>query len=132
MTRLLSGAVLIIAMMTASACGRAEAPSGSDLTVHLQLVPAAPVVGREIVAQVTLQRRDGAPVPGARINLEGHMTHPGMAPVITPLTEASGGRYLARLTLTMAGEWVMLVRGELSDGQRVQQRAADVVASAAE
>ncbi len=60
------------------------------------------------------------------------MTHPGMAPVITPLTEADAGRYRARLTLTMGGSWVMVVRGQLSDGRAVHQRVADVIAAAAE
>lgn len=132
MTRLLLGAAAILVMMTTAACGRTSPPPVPDLTVQWHLVPPAPVVGREIVADVTLQRDDGTPVLGARLNLEGHMTHPGMAPVITPLTEAGGGRYRARLTLTMGGEWVMFVRGELSDGRGVQQRVADVVASAAE
>jgi hypothetical protein len=132
MTRLLPGVAAILVMMTTAACGQATAPPAPDLTVHWQLVPAAPVVGRELVADVTLRRPDGSHVVAARLNLEGHMTHPGMAPVIAPLTETGSGRYRATLTLTMAGEWVMLVRGELSDGQRVQQRVADVVAAAAE
>lgn len=132
MTRLVLGAAAILTMMTTAACGQAPAPPAPDLTVRWQVVPAAPVVGRDAEADVTLQRPDGSPLLAARLNLEGHMTHPGMAPVITPLTEVGEGRYRARLTLTMAGEWVVFVRGELSDGQRVQQRVADVLASAAE
>lgn len=129
MTRLFRGAILA-AMMAVAAC-RAPSPA-ADLTVHWQLVPAAPVVGREVGADVTVQLPNGNPVVGARLRLEGHMSHPGMAPVIVPMTDRGGGRYRAAVTLTMSGEWVMFVSGTLADGRAVRQRVADVVASAAE
>jgi hypothetical protein len=128
MTRLFPGAVLAVAMMLVTAC-RPSSPA-ADLTVHWQLVPAAPVVGREVAADVTIQLPNGRPVLGARLNLEGHMSHPGMAPVIVPMTHAGEGRYRAAVTLTMSGDWAMFVSGELADGQAVRQRVADVVAGA--
>jgi hypothetical protein len=58
-------------------------------------------------------------VSGARLRVEGHMAHPGMAPAVTDMTEAAAGRYEARLPLTMGGEWTLVVSGTLADGQRV-------------
>jgi hypothetical protein len=128
MTRLFPGAVLAVAMMLVTAC-RPSSPA-ADLTVQWQLTPAAPVVGREVAADVTIQLPSGRPVLGARLNLEGHMSHPGMAPVIAPMTHVGEGRYRAVITLTMSGDWAMFVSGELADGQAVRQRVADVVAGA--
>lgn len=127
MTRLLTGGALVAAMVFA-AC-RPSAPA-DELTVRWQLQPAAPIVGREAAADVTIELSNGRPVLAARLTLEGHMSHPGMAPVVVPLTDAGGGRYRAAVTLTMSGAWVMLVSGELADGQAVRQRVADVVVAA--
>jgi hypothetical protein len=127
MTRLLTGGALVAAMVFA-AC-RPSAPA-DELTVRWQLQPAAPIVGREAAADVTIELPNGRPVLAARLTLEGHMSHPGMAPVVVPLTDAGGGRYRAAVTLTMSGAWVMLVSGELADGQAVRQRVADVVVAA--
>jgi hypothetical protein len=128
MTRLLSGGVLFAAIVCAAAC-RPSTPA-DELTVHWQMVPAAPVVGREVAADVTIQLPNGRPVVAARLNLEGHMSHPGMAPVIAPLTHQGDGRYRAAVTLTMSGGWAMFVSGELADGRAVRQRVADVAVAA--
>lgn len=131
MTRSVTCALLIILTMVSMACGRASSDA-SDLDVTWQIEPAAPAAGRESAADVTLRSSNGNPVLGARVNLEGHMSHPGMAPVIVPLTEAGDGRYHARLTLTMGGDWVMFVAGQLADGRVVRRRVADLAASPAE
>ncbi|MES1244251.1 MAG: FixH family protein [Acidobacteriota bacterium] len=57
------------------------------------------------------------PVTGAEVRLEGTMTHPGMAPVQAPAAEVSPGRYVGRLDLSMAGDWVLLVDARLRDGR---------------
>lgn len=131
MPRSFARALLIIATMVTVACGRTGTDAGA-LAVTWQIVPATPVAGRESAADVTLRLASGAPVLGARVNLEGYMSHPGMAPLVAGLTEAGGGTYRARLTLTMAGDWVMFVDGRLADGRLVRQRVADVVVATAE
>jgi hypothetical protein len=131
MTRSVTWPLLIIVMMISTACGLPGSET-TALDVRWQMVPAAPVVGRESLADVTLRFSNGDAVVGARLNLEGHMSHPGMAPVIARLTEAGDGKYSARLTLTMGGDWVMFVDGQLADGRVVRQRVAEVATAPAE
>jgi hypothetical protein len=131
MTRFVTCALAIGLATTVMACGR-TGPESNALDVTWQIAPAAPVVGRESAADVTLRLSNGGAVVGARLNLEGHMSHPGMAPVIARLAEAGDGRYHTRLTLTMAGDWVMFIDGQLADGRVVRQRVAEVAASPAE
>lgn len=131
MTRFVTCSLLIVLAMVAMACGRTN-PEAGALDVAWRIVPGAPQVGRESAADVTLRLSNGDPVLGARMNIEGHMSHPGMAPVIAPLTEAGGGNYHARLILTMSGDWVMYIDGRLANGRVIRQRVAEVAASAAE
>ncbi len=65
---------------------------------------------------LTLRDRDQKPVTGARLRLEGLMSHPGMAPVTAAVTERGNGEYEAPLQFTMAGDWILLVTGELPGG----------------
>ncbi len=78
--------------------------------------------GRTGDTRITVRLRDpaiGRPIRGARLTLEAHMSHPGMAPVVTALTEGPDGQYTAGLPLTMTGEWHLVTSGALADGQRV-------------
>jgi hypothetical protein len=99
-------------------CGRVESP----VAVGWSLEPAPPASGRETVARVTLTDAAGKPVPGARLRIEGHMSHPGMAPITTGLTEIADGRYEGRVRFSMAGDWVLVVTGELPDGTRLNRQ----------
>jgi hypothetical protein len=45
-----------------------------------------------------------------------------MAPVISELIERGNGTYEGRLKLTMAGDWTLVITGELSGGQRVTKQ----------
>jgi hypothetical protein len=106
----------------AVACGRDADPSDA-IDVTWSLDPAPPVTGEPVVARLTL--RDTAkrqPVLGAKLRLEGHMSHPGMAPVITDLIERGDGTYETRLQFTMAGDWVLRLVGELPGGARLTKQ----------
>jgi hypothetical protein len=72
-------------------------------------------------ATVTLNLSDkaGAPVSGAKITLEGNMTHPGMPPVVSQAQEIDGGQYRGPLDFKMGGDWVITVRITLADGKVV-------------
>jgi len=56
------------------------------------------------------------------------MSHPGMAPILAVAEERGDGVYLVRFQFTMAGDWVVLVKGSLPDGRMVSHRVdiADV------
>jgi hypothetical protein len=64
----------------------------------------------------------GQPVAGARLRVEGHMTHPGMAPATAALRETAAGTYEAPLTFTMAGDWVLVLEGALDDGRALRRQ----------
>ena len=116
-TRSLTGTILAIACVVAS-CGRVE----HSVTVSWSLEPAPPAGGRDTLTRVTLTDLAGRPVPGARLRLEGHMSHPGMAPVTTRLTELADGKYEGRVRFSMAGDWILVVTGELADGSRIDRQ----------
>ena len=58
---------------------------------------------------------------GARIALEGNMSHAGMAPVFANANEIGSGRYQANMELTMAGDWVVFARVSLPDGREFER-----------
>lgn len=80
--------------------------------------PAAPVTGTLTLVRLTL-RTDDQPLAGATLQLEAHMSHPGMAPVTTRMHERAAGTYEGTLNLTMAGAWALVASGELADGTRI-------------
>ena len=91
-------------------------------------MPLSPLVDDEARAEITLRNRAGQPVGGATLRIEAQMSHPGMAPVIEPAHEQGDGVYTARLRLTMAGEWILFVRGTRADNRSIDQRAGATTA----
>jgi hypothetical protein len=75
-------------------------------------------------ATFSLKLSDSAakPLTGARVTLEGNMTHAGMTPVYAGATEVEPGRYRASLEFTMGGDWVVLVHAALPDGQKLERQ----------
>jgi hypothetical protein len=79
------------------------------------------------VTRITLRDISrNATIDGARLRLEGHMSHPGMTPVTTSVAERGPGEYEAQLRFSMAGDWVLVLTGDLPDGRRLT-RQLDVV-----
>jgi hypothetical protein len=101
---------------SALACGAGNA---RDVTVTMTIEPAAPVQNSVVQVLVDVRATSGGPLDGASLQLEAHMTHPGMAPVVAPLAARGDGVYAAPLELTMAGPWVVVASGTLADGRRV-------------
>jgi hypothetical protein len=114
----------------ASACRRGA--SRDALTLTWTTTPATPVVGQETTATVTVRDTAGQLVDNAALQIEAHMSHPGMAPVIEPAQAKGRGVYVARVRFTMAGDWDVLVTGRLPDGRRIRQPAAHVSVHAAD
>jgi len=93
-----------------------------DVSVTWTAEPAPPVVGAPLVANVTLRDSARQPVRGARLEIEVHMSHPGMAPILAAAEEQGDGVYQVRFRFTMAGDWIVLVKGSLPDGRMLNQR----------
>jgi len=64
----------------------------------------------------------GTAVKGARLRLEGNMSHPGMTPVFADAQEIEPGRYGSNMVLSMAGDWVILVYATLPDGRKFERQ----------
>jgi hypothetical protein len=119
--RLRLAAVACACVLSALACRLTE-PTPDFLVQH-DVTPSPPGVGRP--ATVSLKVVDflaSKPVSGARIRLEGNMTHPGMTPVFAEAKEAEPGRYRATIEFTMAGDWVVLVHAALPDGRQIERQ----------
>ena len=117
--------LLFLAAVACALLGAACVPTEPtpDFDFKHDISPASPVVGRP--ATVSLRLTDflaSKPVSGARVTLEGNMTHPGMTPVFAEAKEAEPGRYHATLEFTMAGDWVVLVHAALPDGRKIERQ----------
>lgn len=64
----------------------------------------------------SLRTPSGEPLREATVTFEATMTHPGMVPVIRDAQEIAPGRYEAQGEWTMAGDWVLIVRGKTAGG----------------
>jgi hypothetical protein len=104
-----------IALCCIGACRAAPGDVGITWTVE----PAHPHAGTTTVVRFTLNDARGQRLPGARLQLAAHMSHPGMTPITANVLDRGNGAYESRLLLSMAGNWTLVVSGELADGKRV-------------
>ncbi len=100
---------------------RKGAEAQTDVLIAHEITPQPPAVG---VATVSLKVTDeaGRSLTGAKIKIEGNMSHAGMAPVFAEAGEVAPGRYLAHLEFNMSGDWVLLIDLTLPDGRRLQRQ----------
>jgi len=111
-------AVLFVAVWSAAGCQRTGlTDDAKDVKLTWSVRPDPPVVG-PAMATVQLTGKDGRPVRGATVKLEGNMTHAGMRPVFADAKETESGHYEATLDLTMGGDWFVLVNVTLPHGRK--------------
>jgi len=103
----------------AVACQKTAKPP--DITVQYEIAPQPPRAGA-VTIDLKLTDKNGAAVGGARVDLEGNMSHAGMGPVSVEAKEIQTGKYRGTLQLTMAGDWIVLVHVTLPDGQTLQRQ----------
>ena len=116
-TRLAAAACVLL---LASACGQPGPRAGGDAAPHLTLHwTPGPVAGRESIGDIQLHDAMARTVTGARLRVDAFMAHPGMAPVSATVEEQGGGRYRARVTFTMAGDWILRLQGARADGRGI-------------
>lgn len=117
----LSGARrLALALLLALAGCRPPSDNAPEISLRWTAQPEPPTTG-PLTLSLDLSETQ-RPVRGAEVRLEGTMTHPGMAPVSTTTRETSPGRYVGRLDLSMAGDWVFLVDARLRDGRTLHRQ----------
>lgn len=109
--------VLLLALAGCSRGGQ-DLP---DVGLEMVVAPAPPQIGPATIT-VTFSDASDLPISGAKVELEGNMSHAGMVPVIAPATEVAPGRYQAELEFTMGGDWFILVRAALPDGRSMERR----------
>jgi hypothetical protein len=107
--------------LVALGCAGGATTDAGDVTIDLALRPDPPRVG-EATAVVTLTDKEGRPIRGATVKLEGNMNHAGMTPVFADAGEAEPGKYEAGLEFTMGGDWFILVNATLADGRKVGRK----------
>lgn len=99
---------------------RKQGESLPDLTLTREVSPQPPRVGP---VTITLKATTAAgPLTGARIMLEGNMSHAGMSPVFAEATEIAPGHYRAIIQLSMAGDWIVQVHLSLPDGLKLDRQ----------
>ena|ERR1043165_6916645 len=110
--------MLFAALVLMVGCSRSA--SRSLTFTDKRITPQPPQVG-PITVNFRLSNA-GKPVTGAHVSLEGDMTHAGMAPVLGDAYEVAPGQYQGQLTLTMGGDWVVLMHITLPDGHNVEEQ----------
>jgi hypothetical protein len=100
---------------------RSAAGSSGGISIAESIAPQPVHTG---TGTILFQLTDAAhqPVSGARVQVEGDMSHPGMAPAFADALEIAPGSYKAQLNFTMGGDWVVLFHIELSDGRRIERQ----------
>ena len=110
----------VLAVLILAGCQTPPNP-GDAVTIESEVTPHPLHVG---VSTIDLKLTDAAgdPITGARIHLEGLMTHSGMSPVFNEAREVSPGRYQSSLEFKMAGDWVVLLQITLRSGQKLERQ----------
>lgn len=119
--RLFLTTLVCVAALCAAGC-RIPAGAAPDVLVEHEISPQPPTVGPAVFNLRMTDAASSKPLSGARVRLEGNMTHAGMTPVFADAKEAEPGRYHATLEFTMGGDWVVLVHAALPDGRQVERR----------
>ena len=123
--------VLAAACAAATACHQATTAT-DDVKVAWTTTPARPIVYAETIAEIVVRDAQEQPLPSASLEIEAHMRHPGMAPVLAPVRGHGAGKYSARFRLTMAGTWVVFMTGKLPDGRSLKRQLGELEARQAD
>ena len=113
--------ILVLTLVLLCGCRHQGAPAASNLTISYEVSPLPARVGD---VTITIRMKDGGsnePIAGARIKLEGNMSHAGMAPVFADTKEIGPGQYRTNMKLSMPGDWYVLVHLTLPDGRELEQ-----------
>lgn len=112
--------VLLLFSLAVSGCQRGASESG-NVQMDLAVSPTPPVTGPASI-EISLWTKEGEPISGAQLRIEGNMSHAGMEPVFADAQEQEVGRFVADdFEFTMEGDWIVTVSGTLADDTKVEQ-----------
>jgi hypothetical protein len=119
----LFAAGLLLAASFPGACTRqpAAADDTTAVLVTTRLMPPQPTVGPATLT-VSLSGGTAATLGRATVQVVGHMTHPGMTPVVATVTPSGPDVYDAAVDFTMPGDWMLIATVLLHDGRRLESR----------
>jgi hypothetical protein len=113
--------LIVIFSGAAAGCQRGSHNDLPEIEIDMAVSPDPPEVGPATIT-LTFSDAQGQPVEGAQVELEGNMSHAGMAPVLTEAVEVAPGQYQAPLEFTMGGDWFILVKAALPDGRSLERQ----------
>ncbi len=117
--------VLLIIPLLGFALGGCRGDGSSEdmgYEFKVGISPTPPTVGAARLI-ISLHDPDGAPVEGARVLVEGNMSHAGMTPVVDSAQAEAPGQYsVSAFSFSMAGDWVLDLTALLPDGTAVRTR----------
>lgn len=118
--------ILLAALLLVLPLGcRGQATRAGDAVVSVSIAPVPYTTGPAKIT-VTLSDAAGRPLSGAKVEIEGNMSHAGMVPVFAGAVETSPGTYVSRdFRFTMGGDWYIVVRVTPSSGEPFE-RTLDV------
>lgn len=111
----------ILGMGLAAGC-QPQVDATPEIALQWALAPDPPVAGPVAFTALLTDERTGQAIAGAAVKVQGLMSHPGMKPVFGAARETSPGRYVARLDLSMAGDWIFLIDAVLPDGRILRRQ----------
>jgi hypothetical protein len=117
-------ALLLLGLALPAACRPAPQDAAPEIELQWNATPSPPTTGPVRLSLELTDRRSGRAVQGAEVRLEANMSHPGMEPVFATAREVSPGVYVARIELTMSGDWVLLMDARLRDGRTAHRELA--------
>jgi hypothetical protein len=123
LTDLVAAAVgLLLAASIPAACARQPAADDTaGVFVTTRLIPPQPTVGPATLT-VSLSGATADTLGRASVQVVGHMTHPGMTPVVASVTPRGPDVYDAVVDFTMPGDWMLIATVRLHDGRRLESR----------
>jgi hypothetical protein len=116
--------VLLLGAALPAGCNRPPAPADtSSVRVEARLVPPQPVVGPATLT-VSLSGGTAQTLQQATVDVVGHMTQPGMVPVVATVTRRGPDVFDAALDLGVPGDWQLVATVRFPDSRRLETRVA--------
>jgi hypothetical protein len=120
--RTLLWVLALAAVLAGAACTRRRAipDEAPEIRLAAAFNPSPPAVG---AGQLTLSFVDsaGTPVGISSLEVKADMAHPGMTPWLAKIDSIEGTQVTLPVEWSMAGDWLLQIEAELSDGRRLRR-----------